>query len=115
MITHVHLILEGGDHKYFDMNHLDMLIPKVHYLAIGGYHLIREKYVVNFVMRLLVNNAHLRELILLQVNKNGYTKIKPRIKETIKEAILTGIDRLQDSTMTRIEFSYYNQLNIWLQ
>jgi hypothetical protein len=107
--------LQGGDHQNFDVSRLDMLIPKVHYLAIGGQLLIRKNQLIDFVLRLLIDNAHFRELILLQVNKNGSVHIKPRVKATIKEAIIAGTDRLQGSTMTRIEFSYHNQLNIWLR
>jgi hypothetical protein len=115
MVTHVHLILNHGDHRYFDVDRLNMLIPKVHYLATDYQQLMREKCFIDFVLRLLLDNAHFRELILLQVNKNGRIKIKLRVKATIKEAIIAGIDRLQESTMTRIEFSYHNQLNIWLR
>ncbi len=92
-----------------------MLIPKVHYLATVYEQLMREKCFIDFVLRLLIDNAHFRELILLQVNKNDNIQIKPHVKATIKEAIIAGIDRLQESTMTRIEFSYHNQLNIWLR
>ncbi|CAF2160023.1 unnamed protein product [Rotaria magnacalcarata] len=114
MITHVHLTIYGWERRDFSASRLSIFIPKVHYLAIGGEHLIREKQMVDFVLELLIDKAHFRELILLQINKNGNARLKPHVKANTKQAIIEKIDRLQDSTMTQIEFSYHNQLSIWL-
>jgi hypothetical protein len=78
----------------------------LHYLAFGGQQLIREKYLIDFVLRLLIDNAPFQDSIPLQVNKNGYEKIKPRVKATIKRAIIPTIDRLQNSAITRLKISY---------
>ncbi|CAF1375235.1 unnamed protein product, partial [Adineta steineri] len=110
MITYVHL----RDRTRFDVNQFNIIIPKVHYLAIGGQQLVREKEMVNFVCELLIDKAHFCELILLQINKNGNVRLKPQVKENTKQAIVAKIDRLKDSTVTRLEFSYHNQLTIWL-
>ncbi|CAF3358303.1 unnamed protein product [Rotaria socialis] len=115
LITHVCLFVKAGEHRSFDVNRLDMLVPKVRYLAIGGQALIREKHLIDFALRFLVDTVYFRELILLQVNKIDNVKLKPRVKAAVKEAIASKIDRLQNSTMTRIEFSYRNQLSIWLR
>ncbi|CAF2057699.1 unnamed protein product [Rotaria magnacalcarata] len=109
------LFVKAGDHRSFDVNRLDMLVPKVRYLAIGGQALIREKHLIDFALRFLVDTVYFRELILLQVNKIDNVKLKPRVKAVVKEAIVSKIDRLQNSIMTRIEFFYRNQLSIWLR
>ncbi|CAF3475381.1 unnamed protein product [Rotaria socialis] len=49
MITDINLILKIGDHAYSDVNRLNMLTPKVRYLAIAGHLLIREKHLIDFV------------------------------------------------------------------
>jgi hypothetical protein len=114
MITHIHLAVYDWEREDFDVSRLNILIPKVHYLAIGEQQLIREKQMVDFVLKLLIDKAHFRELILLQINKNGNVRLKPHRKANTIQAIVAKIDRLQDPTMTRIEFSYHNQLSIWL-
>ncbi|UJR10933.1 hypothetical protein I4U23_015118 [Adineta vaga] len=114
MIRHVHII-HGGDGAHFDVIQFNMIIPKVHYLSIRGQRqLVREKEMVNFVCELLIDKAQLSELLFLQINKNGNYILKPGVKENTKQAIIANIDRLKDLTTTQIEFSYHNQLSIWL-
>ena len=115
MITHVHLTMHGWHRPDDDVTRFNILIPKVRYLAIGGQQLIIEKRMIDFVSKLLIDDVRFRDSILLQINKNGRVGLKPRVKANTKEAIRTKIDRLQDQITTRIEFSYYNQLNIWLR
>ncbi|CAF0924729.1 unnamed protein product [Rotaria sordida] len=113
MIKHVHLTL-GRDGAHFDAIQFNRIIPKVHYLSFSGQELVREKQMVNFVCELLVDKGHFCELLLLQINKNGNFTLKPCVKENIKQAIVAKINRLKDSTTIQIEFSYRNQLSIWL-
>jgi hypothetical protein len=113
MIKHVHLFV-GDDGLHLNVNQFNKIIPNVHYFAIGGRQLIREKRIVDFACELLFDNAHFCELILLQINKNGNARLKPHVKENIKQAIVAKINRLHESNMTRVEFFYHNQLSIWL-
>ncbi|UJR16925.1 hypothetical protein I4U23_003823 [Adineta vaga] len=113
MIKHVHLNI-GGDDVCFDVAQFNIIIPNVQYLSFRRQHLIKGKEMVNFVNDLLINQTHFHDLILLQINKNGNVTLRPNVKENIKQAIITKIDRLKNLTMTQIQFSYHNQLSIWL-
>jgi hypothetical protein len=114
MIRHVHII-HGGDGAPFDVIQFNTIIPNVRYLSIRGQRqLAREKDMVNFVSELLIDKAQLCQLLFLQINKNGNYRLKLGVKENTKQAIIAKIDRLKDLTTSQIEFSYHNQLSIWL-
>ena len=114
-ITHVHLVLECGNHRTFDTDHLNILIPQVNYLLIGGHQLVRETSLINLVSKLLADNNYFRQIILLQINKDGNVRLKPRRKANIIESIMSRINRLRNTTTNRLEFNYHNILTIWLR
>lgn len=115
MITDVRLTLCIGEHKRFDAKNLNALIPKVRYLAIGGALLVRENPIFDFVGKLLIDDAHFRELTRLEINKDDRVTLKPKRKAAIKEGIIEKIGRLRNFTMNQIEFSYRCMLSIWFQ
>jgi hypothetical protein len=50
--------------------------------------LIRENKIVDFSCELSLDKAHFSKLLLLEINKNGNAKLKPHVKEYIKQAIV---------------------------
>ncbi|CAF3878575.1 unnamed protein product, partial [Rotaria sp. Silwood2] len=104
MITHVHLTVYGWERRDFNVNRLNILIPKMHYLAIRGQELIREKQMVDLVLELLINKAYFRELILLQINKNG----RITLKQHYFDYSIVGDRSIRRTTIRRNQFVAIN-------
>ena len=108
-------IIHGGDGAPFDIIQFNTIIPYVQHLSIRGQRqLVREKDMVHFLSELLIDKDQSCQLVFLQINKNGNLRLKLGVKENTKQAIIAKIDRLKDLTTSQIQFSYHNQLSIWL-